>query len=163
MTRTNVDCRQKYKSYVVKTKTPTSMTCARILNVTPRICVQRTFSWKVRKITSVFKAKTWAIEDEDGSLLVEIDQVTERWRQYCEQLYKNSNNLSTSIITQDTPVEPDILEAEIVDAVRKLKANKSAGRDTIYAEELKHIGRDGWQILLKICNQIWNIGHWIND
>ena len=102
---------------------------------------------------------TWAIEDGEGKLLTEVDDVTERWRSYCETLYANSS-ASTPYATaiDEHCLEPDILESEIRDAIRKLKTNNSADIDKIFAEELKHLGDQGVKIMLGLCNQLWKTG-----
>ncbi|KAJ2942978.1 hypothetical protein O0L34_g15168 [Tuta absoluta] len=122
---------------------------------------------KVKYITREFKPKTWAIEDDAGNLITEIDKVTERWRAYCEKLYKDTRAISVEQPSSSSQIieelEPHILDSEIRCAINKLKNNKSAGSDTIFAEELKHIGPNGVRVLRDLCNQIWKSGEWIND
>ncbi|CAH2108374.1 unnamed protein product [Euphydryas editha] len=120
---------------------------------------------KIKNITRESKPKTWAVEDGAGNLLTEIDQVTERWRSYCEGLYADGHNQRSEdrLLIDPNNLEPEILESEIRCALYKLKNNKSAGRDKVYAEELKQIGDKGIKILLDLCNQVWRTGQWPND
>lgn len=59
--------------------------------------------------------------------------------------------------------EPAILVYEVRGALKKLKTNRSAGRDTIFAEELKNLGDTGVKIIVKLCNQLWRTGKWSNN
>ena len=58
------------------------------------------------------------------------------------------------MLNLDLVLEPEILESEVRDALKQLKSNKSAGRDTIFAEELKHLGPTGVHILKDLGNQL---------
>ncbi|CAK1589260.1 unnamed protein product [Parnassius mnemosyne] len=116
---------------------------------------------RVESITREFRPKTWAIQDGKGTLLTKIDHVTERWRLYCQSLYKDDRRSSGPLSLSEI-LEPEILESEVREALRNIKTNKSAGTDSIFAEELKSLGETGIKIL-ELCNQIWSSGKWPRD
>lgn len=87
----------------------------------------------------------------------------ERWRTYCEDLYRDSQGQDYSLLTnnQDLPKEPDILRSEIEEAIHNLKMNKSPGSDGITSEIVKAPGDDGVTVLHDLCNAVnWKIGEW---
>ena len=61
----------------------------------------------------------------------------------------SSNNASHSI-----------LRAEIIEAVSSLKPGKSAGIDNITGEMVQAGGEATIDMLLLICNKIWQTGVW---
>ncbi|KOB68835.1 Endonuclease-reverse transcriptase [Operophtera brumata] len=67
-------CRRDYSQYL-------NSICLDIENHAQYLHTRDLFQ-KVKSITREFKPKTWAIEDREGNLLTEIDQITERWRSY---------------------------------------------------------------------------------
>ncbi|CAG9840895.1 unnamed protein product [Diabrotica balteata] len=48
-------------------------------------------------------------------------------------------------------------------AIKKLKSRKAEGEDGITGETLKAIRELGTEVMLRICNEIWNTGKWTND
>nr|ADI61821.1 endonuclease-reverse transcriptase [Bombyx mori] len=121
---------------------------------------------KVRLLSKKYKAKTWVIGDEDGDSITDLQLITERWRRYCESLYKNPTNDTTcgpDFVWADIVQEPSILHSEIKATLKKLKDNKAPGHDNITAETLKHSATQGIDVLHKICNHIWQNGEWPDD
>jgi len=121
----------------------------------------------VKELTTEWKPKCFVVEDKDGNLLTQAEDVTERWRQYCDELYNHKANTSDNslkdiqqTISSEEEDEPPILRQEIEEAVRKLKCNKSPGTDNIPAELLKAGGENMVDILLKICNLTLKTGEW---
>lgn len=51
-----------------------------------------------------------------------------------------------------------ILKEEVEAAVKSLKSGKTAGVDNIPAELIKNGGDPVIEILMKICNRIWQTG-----
>ena len=88
----------------------------------------------VKQLTSKWKPKCSVVEDRKGKLLTKPDEVTERWRQYCEELY--NHNASTSCLDEIDLPPPEIEESPIIrihieEALKKLKCNKAQGTDNI--------------------------------
>ncbi|VEN37907.1 unnamed protein product [Callosobruchus maculatus] len=118
---------------------------------------------KIKEIVKDFKPKTWAIEDKNGMLLTDKKQITERWREYCEELYFDEQINDQQRQINNTDREPEILKSEVEDAIKKLKNNKAPGIDEVTGEILKELGDEAVNIILKICNLIWETGIWPKD
>ncbi len=121
----------------------------------------------VKKLTTEWKPKCYVVEDNNGKLLTNADDVTERWRQYCEELYNHQADVSDNTlidiertVSTKEEEEPPIVREEIEQAVKKLKCNKSPGTDNIPAELLKAGGDHMIDVLLKICNLTLKTGEW---
>lgn len=92
---------------------------------------------KARLLAKKFKPKSWAVEDANGEILYQSDEVTERWRCYCEDLYKGTLDTSEDIPRNSFELEPHLICSEVVVALGILKNKKTPGPDTIKAEILK--------------------------
>ena len=68
---------------------------------------------KIRDAKGTFHANMGSIKDRNGMDLTEAEDITKRWQEYTEELYKkdlhNQDN-HDGVITQQ---EPDILECEV--------------------------------------------------
>ena len=68
---------------------------------------------KIRDNKGTFRAKMGSIKDRNGMGLTEAEDITKRWQEYTEELYKkdlyNPDNQDGVI----THLEPDILEYEV--------------------------------------------------
>ncbi|XP_072947691.1 uncharacterized protein [Epargyreus clarus] len=149
-------CRRDYNQYL-------NSICQDIENHAQHLHTKDLFL-KVKNIIRDVRPKTWIIDDGNGNLMTEIDQVTERWRSYCQGLYTDNRRLGhTDISIEQNHLEPVILKSEVQNALRKLKNNKSAGIDTIFAEELKCLSDISERLLLDLCNQVWRTGKWPTD
>ncbi|XP_077255535.1 uncharacterized protein LOC143893712 [Temnothorax americanus] len=137
--------------------------CGDIENHSHRLQTSDLFK-KVRVLSKQFKSKSWVIEDADGNPLHELDKIAERWRCYCEQLYKNPrNSFDRQPEWSGIDKEPSILRSKITEALRSLKDKKAPGPDQITAEVLKALGETGIDTLHAICNHIWQHGEWPQD
>ena len=58
---------------------------------------------------------------------------------------------------------PPVIKAEVKEAVRSLKDNKSPGVDNIQGELLKYGGEEVIEILQDICNKVLKTGIWPED
>ena len=86
---------------------------------------------------------TTIIECRDGKMLNHVEDVLGRWNYYCEELYNYQTDKNDTILdllkSAAAPNEtaPPIIKAEVREAVRNLKDNKSPGVDNIQGELLK--------------------------
>ena len=105
------------------------------------------------------------IKDESGKVLTESDEIKNRWKNYCENLYASQEK------TKDTPEtfipcgddEPDILLSEVQEAIKKLKNQKALGIDGIPGELLKQADDSVAIVLQKLCNSVWKSKIWPED
>ena len=97
---------------------------------------------KVKLLSKQFTPKTWVIDDENGNPLQDLDSISDRWRQYCANLYRNPQENSLPHLQTDWNYlvpESSILRSEIIAAVATLKIKKAPGPDQLTAEILKAI------------------------
>ena len=84
------------------------------------------------------------IQDKDGVLLQDQEQVKRRWKEYVEDLYQAK--IRPKRLGQDTVDEgeeetgPEFLIEEILASMKDRKNNKAEGIDNIPAEILKSLG-----------------------
>ena len=108
------------------------------------------------------KPRNTTIKDRQGHVISDKQQVTERWAEYCEELYTDSAQYDRRVLQElkaitppDTADEPGILLNEVEHAVKKLKNNKGVGFDGIPGELLKNGGQELTKKMYEICNWIW--------
>ena len=86
--------------------------------------------------------------------LTEAEDIKKRWQEYTEELHKkdidpdNHNGVITHL-------EPDILECEVMWALRSITANKTSGGDGILVQLFQILKDDGVKVLYSICQQIY--------
>ena len=87
--------------------------------------------------------------------LIEAEDITKRWQEYSEELYKKDLHDQDNHNGVITRLEPDILECEVKWALGSITMNKASGGDGIPVE-LFQILKDGVvKVLNSICQQIW--------
>ena len=68
---------------------------------------------KIRDTKGTFHARTGTIKDRSGMGLTEAEDITKRWQEYTEELYKidlHDPDTHNDVITH---LEPDILECKV--------------------------------------------------
>ena len=106
----------------------------------------------IRDTKGTFHAKMDTIMDRNGMDLTEAEDITKRWQEYTEELYKidlhDPNNHDTVIIHLD----PDILECKVKWALgRSITVNKASGDDGILVELFQILKDDAVKVLHSIC------------
>ena len=121
----------------------------------------------VKKLTEDKKRNaTTIIEGRDGKMLNDVEDVLGRWKEYCEENNNHQTDKDDTILdilkSAAAPNETarPIIKAEVKEAVRSLKDNKSLGVGNIQGELLKYGGDDVIEILKDICNTILKTGIW---
>ena len=83
------------------------------------------------------------IPNKDRKILQSIEEVQNRWTQYCSDLFKDhgGRDMMVKELEEITPLSsneelPGMLYSEIPKAMRILERNKSPGSDRINAEAL---------------------------
>ena len=75
----------------------------------------------------------------------ESDDIKDRWKRYCEELYA-SQELNVNYdddADESDEEEPEILLSEVRNAIHHLKNNKSPGLDEVPAELIKYADESG--------------------
>ena len=117
----------------------------------------------VKDLTKPKQTRVNTIQDKAGNCLTEEDAVLKRWTEYCSDLYNYQTQGDPNVtVCQESTNDDDfpILRVEVVAAIRTLKSGKAAGVDNIPAELIKHGGESVVDMLLLICNKIWQTGEW---
>ena len=118
----------------------------------------------IKKLTKERQSRINVIENKAGEILTNPDDVRNRWKEYCEELYNHKAITDKTLIgnmnEENGNEELPILRAEVEEAIRSLKRNKAPGIDNIQAELIKEGGSDMVEILLKICNLSLKTGLW---
>ena len=89
---------------------------------------------KIRDTKGIFHAKMGSIKDRNGRALTESLDITKRWQEYTEELYKKDLHDPDKHDGVITHLEPDILECEVKWALESITMNKASGGDRIPVE-----------------------------
>ena len=117
----------------------------------------------VKDLTSSKQGHTTTIQDKNGKRLTEDRDILNRWTEYCSELYNHKVKGDPEVLKHPPVTNIDshpILREEVEAAVKSLKPGKSAGVDNIPAELLQAGGETMIDVLLNICNKIWQTGEW---
>ena len=115
---------------------------------------------KVNKLSTKNKssARGTAIRDDKGELLTDPEEVRKRWKEYIEVLYDKDGKPmpdDMSIESEDSVQEdckgPNLLESEIMTAIKEMKKNKAVGEENMPAEFWKVLGEKGTKELVALC------------
>jgi hypothetical protein len=118
----------------------------------------------VRSLTNKSTARLAIIKDESGKVLTESEEIKDRWKTYCENLYASQED--TSNVQNDVHYlvhcddEPNILLSEVKEAIRKLKTEKAPGMDDIPSELLKQADDSVAVAIHQLCNKVWRSRTW---
>ena len=96
-----------------------------------------------------------SIKDRNGLDLTEAEDITKRWHEYMEELYKKDLHDPDNHDDVITNLEPDILECEVKWALESITTNKASGNDGIPVELFQILRDDAMKVLQSICQQIW--------
>ena len=108
-----------------------------------------------------------AIEDKDGNLLTEKEDILRRWKEYIEELYSTKRQTDMKLEEESAIVEedrgPELLPEELEKTLHSLTNNKAVGIDDIPAEFLKELNGEAKEALFQICQYIYKTGIWPED
>ena len=110
---------------------------------------------KIRDTKGTFHAKMDTIKDKSGMDLTEAEDITKRWQEYTEELYKKDLHDPDNYNGVITCLEPDILECEVKWALGSITMNKASGGDGIPVELFQILKDDIVKGLHSICQQVW--------
>ena len=96
------------------------------------------------------------IKAKDGNLLMEREDVLNRWSEYIEDLFQDERG-EKPIIKKDMD-GPPILKEEVSAAIRKMKHGKAVGPDNIPIEVFAVLEDIGIDFLTKLLNSIYDSG-----
>ena len=95
--------------------------------------------------------------------LTEAEDITNRWQEYTEELYKKDLHDPDNHDGVTTHLNPDILECVVKRALGSITMNKASGGDGIPVELFQILKDDAVKVLHSICQQIWKSQQWPQD
>ena len=99
---------------------------------------------------------TTCIEDKNGYIIMEKDEIISRWSEYIGELFSDDNRGDMPDIAAE--VESPITRREVEHALRGMPEKKSPGPDGITTELLVAAGEVGILELTELSNMIHNQG-----
>ena len=109
---------------------------------------------KVKQITGQSRkdSNNSTINNKNGKLLSEPEEIKSRWKEYIEKLYDKNGKpsrldmeLEDEMVVELDDKGPDLLDSEILSAVAGMKKNKAEGLDGIPAEFWKSLGEKSYE------------------
>ena len=88
--------------------------------------------------------------------LTEAEDITKRWQEYTEELYKKDIHDPDNHDDVITNLEPDILECEVKWALESIATNKASEGDGIPVELFQLLKDDAVKVLHSICANLEN-------
>ena len=119
----------------------------------------------LKAITKTSQARTTVIEDKNGLLLTESNDIAKRWTEYCRDLYNHNISTDPSLLTsndtsRDAQADLPVLREEVEAAIKTLKPGKSPGVDNVPSELIKHGGESTVEALSILCKKVWHGKRW---
>ena len=117
----------------------------------------KTMHQKIKEVSGKKpSAKTSCLRSKDGDILMEKEDILERWSEYIEELYYDVRGPPPDINNEDEG--PPILEDEVRKALSKMKSGKASGPDEIPSELITALGEIGIKEVTKLLNTIYDTG-----
>ena len=107
---------------------------------------------KTSDTKGTFYAKMSTIKDRNCMDLTEAEDITKRWQEYTEELYKKDLHDHSGVLTH---LEPDILECKVKWVLGSITKNKVSGGNRIEVELFQILKHDAVTMRHSICQQIW--------
>lgn len=122
----------------------------------------RTMHQKIKEITNkkYSNRNNGCIRDKNGNILFDKEDIKKRWAEYVHDLFDDQRGEKPTIPGTSGP---PIIRSELIDALAKMKDNKAAGLDNITAECLKALNETSIDVLIKLCNKIYDGGELPED
>jgi len=112
---------------------------------------------RVKSMTRKFQPRLQGIQSATGENLTEAAQIADRWKRYCDDLYRDEEG--KGIEQEYCEQEPSPLRSEVARAIRQTASHKATGPDKVPAELFKAGGETSLDRMNRIC-AIWETGEW---
>ena len=113
--------------------------------------------FKVIKIINREKPKEHLFIKQNDEMITDETEVTRKISEFFEKTF-DSKTMENILKIEPKEMKEDFTEIEVQNAVQKLKNNKSAGPDNIYAEQLKHSPTIVYSKIAQMFNEIAKTG-----
>ena len=119
---------------------------------------------KIKEATRKYKTCSAAnrIEVNDGTIVMEKEQLLERWKEYICEL-SEGNRPPEYLVTRKGKENLPILKEEIVKATKSMPKGKAKGPDEVCIELIQALDDLGAEWMTKIANKIYEEGHFPTD
>jgi hypothetical protein len=116
---------------------------------------------KVKELQPKGNKIAQTLKSKQGKILWEKDEVTERWAEYVEELYRDQERKEVDRDGMDDLVDEEyiISREEIEGVIKELPKEKACGEDNICAELLQSMGEKGMEIVSSLINKIYKSGY----
>jgi exonuclease III len=120
---------------------------------------------KVKELQPKGNKIAQTLKNKQGKILWEKDEVTERWAEYVEELYRDQGRNEVNKDGTDDLVKDvyTISRDEIESVIKDLPKEKACGDDNICAELLQSMGEKGMDIMTSLINNIYISGYIPDD
>ena len=96
------------------------------------------------------------IKDENGNVMVNLEAVLKRWKEYFEKLMNEENNRDPR--TEEAEVVNEevncVSREKVKNALRRMKKGKAVGPDELPVEVWKCMGEMGIKFLTRLFNRL---------
>lgn len=120
---------------------------------------------KVKSLQPTTRTRSNIVKNKEGKLLFENEQVSDRWKEYMEELYEGeevSNNDETYLEQKESvdsdELGPSLSKEEFELAIKTLTDGKATGVDEIPAELLKTLDDTTKEKLYQLLREIYETG-----
>jgi len=117
----------------------------------------RDFYKAVKKQRKGFQPQSIKINDQNGRLISDTNEIAQRWAEYFQDLLNRTADIqipTTVYQTAEQFLEPPTYD-EVRESISRLKDHKSPGEDNIPAELIKAAGHTLWTRLHQIITSVW--------
>ncbi|KAL1446569.1 hypothetical protein WDU94_003622 [Cyamophila willieti] len=121
------------------------------------------FHTKIKSLMKKDNKVSEYILGDNGEELYEAEEQLHRWKQYCEQLYKDSDRPQLEPRIVDDNEIPKFTEEDIKRILKDLSNNKAVGTDQIPIEFVKSLNEGAISEILMLINSIYKDGILPND
>ena len=115
---------------------------------------------KIKSITGKKKRSNASkcIENKNGEMLFEDEEIVNRWVEYIQELYDDQRGEPPEVAVDEEDQLP-FLPEELENAIKHMKNGKAPGTDKIRTEMIKSLSEKGKEHLLKLLNHIYTSGN----
>jgi exonuclease III len=117
---------------------------------------------QVKSLVNDKKVTLNLIKDKNGEAVTEPKGIASRWKEYTEELYRDSEERGPSRPPVNTK-EPPPLKGEVAKAMEALNLGKAPGADDVPIELLRFGGSKALDVMHRICEDVWETGEWPTD
>ena len=95
------------------------------------------------------------LRNDEGEVLVEEQQIKNRWRKYMQKLLNEENEWNREVVSEAVQGPRELItKTEVEQAIKEMKSGKAGGPSEVVGEMINAAGKNGVDMMTKLCNQI---------